>query len=195
MNFAKNNDINENLVYEEDSYYDLKEKKIFGEILSSSAERGTAYHKILQNIDFYKLNDIESQLEQLKDKFKDEFLLVNSSDILEILKLPFFKSLSELGDYKILKEREFITSIPATVIDENAYDLDEIIMQGVVDLCVIFNDEIYILDYKTGKYSDEKLSNYKFQIETYAEIIERIFEKKVTKKLICFIDEKNIVIC
>jgi ATP-dependent helicase/nuclease subunit A len=109
--------------------------------------------------------------------------------------LPFFKSLSELGDYKIFKEREFMATISATVIDENAHNLDKIIMQGVVDLCVICTDEIYILDYKTGKFSEEKLENYKFQINTYAEIIEQIFEKKVTKKLICFIDEKNMVIC
>jgi len=159
-------------------------------IIKSSAERGTAYHKILQNIDFNDMENIEKQIEQLSLKYPNEFSLINRDIVENILKLPIF---SNLTNFTILKEREFIAEISAKIVDEKAYESDKIILQGVIDLCAISEDEIYVLDYKTGKISDEKLEDYKFQIETYSNVIERVYNKKVTKKLICFIDEEKVI--
>ena len=39
----------------------------------------------------------------------------------------------------------------------------------------------------------EKLNNYKKQLDVYSDVCERSFNKKVTRKIICFVDEqKNI---
>ena len=66
-------------------------------------------------------------------------------------------------------------------------------MQGIIDLVAIYDDGIVVMDYKTGKCNQEKLDNYKFQLDSYAEIAEKIFNKKVIKKVLCFIDELKII--
>ena len=94
---------------------------------------------------------------------------------------------------KILKEREFFAEVPATLLDKNTYLGDKIIMQGVIDLCAISDTDVVILDYKTGKYSDEKLEKYKIQLDVYSKVFEKASKRLVTKKLICFIDEHKLV--
>lgn len=173
-----------------DDDFEMESLKLENEDLNFYMERGTAYHKILQNIDFYNLENIDEQLETLSKSMEKEFELVNIQTIKKVLNLPFFKSLE---GFKILKEREFFANVKANLINSKASENDTIILQGVIDFLAVGENEIYVLDYKTGKKSDEKLEKYKFQIDMYADICERIFNKKVTKKIICFIDEQNII--
>ena len=104
--------------------------------------------------------------------------------------MSIFKEIQQ--DDIILQEREFYAKVSARLFDEKICD-DEFIMQGVIDLVIAKADEIWILDYKTGKISDEKLKNYGFQLKTYADIAQRAFGKKVTKMLLCFVDEQKIL--
>lgn len=179
----------------------LKNKEIFDEEYeskivynesSSFAERGTAYHKVFQNIDLKNLQNLDEQIENLKQKFdENEWKLVDEKIIKNVLKQPLFEKI-EQNDI-ILQEREFFAKMPAMLIDETAEDGNEFVLQGVVDLLVVKKDELWILDYKTGKLSDEKLEKYKFQIETYASVCERAYGKKVTKRYLCFVDTEKIL--
>ena len=83
--------------------------------------------------------------------------------------------------------------MPATLFDKEINANDVFVMQGVIDLIVVKGDEIWILDYKTGKIDDAKLEKYKFQIETYADIAEKSFAKKATRKVICMIDAEKFI--
>jgi len=163
----------------------------FLEETNSSADRGTLYHKVMQQIDLKNLRSIDLQLTRIEENLtEEEMKIVDFKKIKNILKLEFFKDIQ--SDDLIFQEREFYAKMPAKIVNGNAGD-DEFILQGVVDLAVIHGDELWILDYKTGRYSDAKYQKYKFQIEVYSEVFERMFSKKVTRKIICFIDEqKNI---
>ncbi len=163
------------------------EKQIFAGS-NSSAERGTDYHAFMQKIDF-KAGEFEQQIEKIytENKFSTK---INIDLIKKIVKLSIFEEISK-ANY-ILTEREFYSKV-ATDLIENSNAQSEFILQGIIDLIAVFDDEIFVLDYKTGKISDEKLDNYAFQINTYSEIVERIFGKKVTKKILCFIDEQKII--
>ena len=92
-----------------------------------------------------------------------------------------------------MQEREFYAAVPAGLIDKNATAGDEFMLQGVIDLVVAKPQEIWILDYKTGSLDDDKLEKYKFQIETYSNIAEKSFGRKVTKKAICLVDLQKII--
>ena len=163
------------------------EKQIFAGS-NSSAERGTDYHAFMQKIDF-KAGELEQQIEKIyaENKFSTK---INIDLIKKIVKMSIFEEISK-ANY-ILTEREFYSKI-ATDLIEKSNAQSEFILQGIIDLIAVFDDEIFVLDYKTGKISDEKLDNYAFQINTYSEIVERIFGKKVTKKILCFIDEQKII--
>lgn len=156
----------------------------------SSADRGTLYHNIFQKLNLKDRCSIEGQVDEIINSLDDkDKKLVEKDKILSILNLEFFRQI-DLNDI-ILQEREFYAKMPASIINKDASG--EFILQGIVDLAVIHDNEVWILDYKTGKYSDEKRKKYEFQVAIYANAFERAFQKKVTRKVICFIDEqKNI---
>ena len=109
----------------------------------------------------------------------------------DVLKDEFFAKIEQ--DDIILQEREFYANVPASLVDAEAGADDVFILQGVIDLVVAKPDELWILDYKTGSLDDEKLKKYQFQIETYSDIAEKSFGRKVTKKAIYLIDQQKIL--
>ena len=159
----------------------------------SSADRGTAHHKVLQFIDFVSGEDFEKQIEKIKaEKLTEkEAKLVDNSLILEVLSDPFFKSLSK--DDVIIKEREFFAYVKANEIMEGTASKDNILIQGVIDLLVIRGDNMFVLDYKTGNLTAEKIEKYSYQLDVYAKVAERIFKKKLCGKYLCLIDLKKFL--
>ena len=83
--------------------------------------------------------------------------------------------------------------MPAKMYETNAYQDDEFIMQGVIDLLIVKKNELILLDYKTGKLTDDKIKTYAYQLGAYADVCERVFNKKVTHQYLCFIDEQKII--
>ena len=152
----------------------------------SSISRGVSYHQILQQIDFKK-DDVNSQIDEICRKTPDCELDVDL--IKNILKMQIFEEISS-ANY-ILTEREFYSKIPASMIEKAADG--EYILQGIIDLIAIFDDYLIILDYKTGKLNESKLKNYALQLNTYAEVAERIYNKPARKKILCLIDEQKIL--
>ena len=63
---------------DEESFY---EENVFSEEnISSSSERGTVYHKVLQNIDLKSLNNLEEQFEKIKNNFSEKELKITDFD-------------------------------------------------------------------------------------------------------------------
>ncbi len=183
----------ENTLDEFDDEFENFERITNDEILNSSAKRGTCYHKIFEKLDLKNVQEIKNKLRIIIDEnlAEDEKELVNVNNIIQILDLPFFKNIN--NDDIILKEREFYAKMPAKIISSDAGIDDSFILQGVVDLVIIRNNELIILDYKTGKINPGKLEKYNFQINLYADAISRAFNLPVQKKYLCFIDECKIL--
>lgn len=153
----------------------------------SSADRGTAYHNFMQQIDFKK-GDLEKQIEEIAKNQSGQNIDVDL--IKKIVKMSNFDEIST-ANY-ILTEREFYSKISTDLIEKSGADA-ECVLQGVIDLIAVFDDYLIVLDYKTGKYSPEKIKGYEFQINMYSKIAEKIYDKKVLKKVLCFIDEQKII--
>ena len=62
-----------------------------------------------------------------------------------------------------------------------------------IDLIAVFDDYLIVLDYKTGGFSENKMQNYSYQLNVYSEIAEKVFDKKVKKRVLCFIDEQKFI--
>lgn len=177
-NLIKSEFDDENDVYETNI---ISEEKI-----ASSAKRGTLYHKIFSQIDL-KNKNFDVQVEKIVSKLlDDEKSIVDKSLILSCLKNEFFANISD-NDI-VLKEREFVAKVDAN--DE--FD-DKFILQGVADLIVIRKNEMFLLDYKTGKINENKLKRYNYQLNLYAEVLERAYKIPVTKKILAFIDEEKFI--
>lgn len=160
-------------------------------IFGSSAERGTAYHRFFELFDFGNIENIDGEILTVKSKLNErELSEINFENCKKILLNPLFKEISGLT---ILKEREFFAAVPASLINSSAKKTDNFIMQGVIDLMAFSDDKLIILDYKTGKYTPEKMEKYKFQIEVYSDICKRTLKRQTSTNYLCFIDEQKIV--
>lgn len=159
----------------------------------SFAERGTAYHKVLQYLDLKSRENIDENIEKIiSEKLNaEQQKLVDKFIIKKILNMPFFAEIN--AEDIVLTEREFLAKMPAKLKINSAKNSDTFTLQGVIDLIVIRNNKLILLDYKTGKITDDKLDKYKFQLDLYADVASRAFEMEISKKYLLFIDEQKII--
>lgn len=165
----------------------------FEQNVVSSADRGTACHKVLELIDFVSGEDYISQIDRIKTEklTKEEAKLVDTDAILAILSQPFFSDLS--SNDIIIKEREFFAYVPADEVLSDTAAKDEVLIQGVIDLLVIKGDKMFVVDYKTGSLTEEKIKKYTYQLDVYSRVAERIFDKKLCGKYLCLLDLKKFL--
>ena len=141
---------------------------------------GTAYHKVLEKIDFTNYgNDIKKSLLEDLDRLKEERIIteeiLQNIDIAKIEKFINSDIACKIKDAsknnKIYKEQRFMAVLNkrdseylANIKDEN------IIIQGIVDLYFVDNDELYLIDYKTDhiKDKDALINRHKVQLDIYA---------------------------
>ena len=158
----------------------------------SSAQRGTAYHKLFQFIDLKNIQDTKNAIAQAKVYLSQEELeFIDESVVQKVLELDFFKKIKDSSI--ILKEREFYAELPAKIYKDEASDEENFIMQGVIDLLIFDGDDVILLDYKTGKLDDKKLENYTLQMNIYSSVVEKAFNRKITHKYLCLIDLQKIL--
>ena len=95
---------------------------------------------------------------------------------------------------KVLRELAFITALPASAVltaqgasaqEAAAVQDEQVLVQGIADLVLVFPDHLELLDYKTDRRKTEAdfLSAYRPQLNLYALAIDKRFApKKVTYK-------------
>ena len=152
----------------------------------TGASRGSAYHKLMELLDFRKEYDADI-LSQTVDELRREGKLtdemarcIRTEDIIRF----FFtvKAASGWGERpkveKLYKEQPFVLSMDASVIYPE-YDTDEkILVQGIIDVYFEEPDGLVVLDYKTDrvKTAQELKEKYHAQLDYYAQALERLTE-------------------
>lgn len=157
---------------------------------------GTAYHKFMELLDFCgRKEQMLEQIEKLKEIGKlneKDFEVVDTSKICDaIIKIY---QLVDNGDI-VSKEKQFLSYLKASeILDTN--DNSKILIQGVADLIIEKENEIYLIDYKTSRLKNEKdfVDRYKLQLDLYAKAIQSFYNKPVTKKLIYSFWLNNLII-
>ncbi len=161
----------------------------------SSSEKGTAYHRFFELIDFYSYNgkaDLDCFVQSgLMDKAQADFIDV--SKVESILKLPIF---DEIKGYKHLKEQKFCHLVSANELFETS-STEKILIQGIADLIAIDNGGAILIDYKISTIESEEdlIKAYKTQMTLYKNAIEEVLKIKVKKVVIInVLQEKSIVV-
>lgn len=123
----------------------------------TGAERGTAIHAFMQSVPFEgEAPDLQAEVKrQIEQKLLDP-ALAEKLDLARVQ--PFFES----GVWRririarrVLREEPFITALPATRITPEAASTDaEVLVQGIADLVLVFDDHAEICDYKTDASKD-----------------------------------------
>ena len=157
-----------------------------------STEQGIAYHKAMQLIDF-DLPDVESVRLFLLSKMSPyEMELIDCEKIFSaILNI---KPL--LNGARIYREQQFLMLENYNALVKNSTLEDEILVQGVIDLIIVKNNEIYLVDYKTSaSHNVEKTAqNYIMQLNCYSKAIEGALGAKVSKKFLYFFLQERLIL-
>lgn len=152
---------------------------------SLSIEKGNAYHKVMQSVEFDKNCDLAQIIKNC-----------GASNLVDLKKIErcVEKIKCFATNAKVCKEAQFIMKVAHNQIVQDGVD-QKILVQGVVDLYIDDGDGITLIDYKTNKVSNlEKLATmYSTQMRLYALALEKATNKKVKNIYLYSFDKDKLV--
>ncbi len=173
------------------------------------AERGTAYHRIMELLDDKIYGDVElmkaaaavnssgdGQLDPVskviygwgKKKVAESLIsdpeqeCVWTPDITAFLGTDLGQ---RMGDAfrrgQLMREKPFMMGVSAKELSDSFPEKEMVLVQGIIDAWFIEGDELVLLDYKTDNVRDEKVltDRYRVQLKLYKRALEAATMKKV----------------
>lgn len=185
----------------------------------SGTDRGSAYHKVMELLDFAAFAGLKEDKEQDKmpDKGRKQELLKQMDEMEQSEKLSHIwrEAVSEYRietflnsnlanrmakadrEGKLFKEQPFVLGLNANRVKESFPETEMVLMQGIIDVYFEEEDAIVVADYKTDRVESEEelIKRYRIQLDYYAEALERLTGKPVKEKIIySFALEKEILL-
>ena len=169
----------------------------------SATERGELYHKFLELVDLKKVNSVAELNDEIQRLIQSGKLSTDAAVNIDTEKIfQFWNSdtgrlfLSNISYLR--RELPFTVKIAAKDLNVLPYfrhikslNDDFIILQGVIDLAMISDKEIWILDFKTDHINPEqigeRMQEYLPQLDLYGYALNKIFKLPVTHKWLHFI--------
>ena len=156
-------------------------------------EKGIAIHLAMQYLPYEKCTSEENIAREIQKLVEEKQLTSQQAEAVPPEKiLRFFHS--EIGR-KVLSaphlEREFKFSIleDGSVLSEDLRG-EQILLQGVADCCIVEEDGLVILDFKSDRLKPggeaERGAYYKGQLDAYSRALSRIFSLPVRERILYF---------
>ncbi|MBE7026135.1 MAG: helicase-exonuclease AddAB subunit AddA [Ruminococcaceae bacterium] len=168
----------------------------------SGAQKGSAMHFVMQNLDLSGVLDENGVKKQLDDMTERGIIDKKQAQSISCKKIAgFFKG--ELGKRMlssecVVREAPFEIEIGADKI-AGAYACGEmILLQGIIDCYFYEGDKIVLVDYKTDfVQADEDVKRikdkYELQLDLYAQALEKITGKCVKEKNLYLFSCENVI--
>jgi ATP-dependent helicase/nuclease subunit A len=173
----------------------------------TGAERGTAYHRIMELLDESIYGDEELMDKALaageapvKGPVSDRvYIFMNKMARIGMIPQEYVGSVwspdiasflgSGLGQRmgrayrngKLMREKPFMMGVSASELDKRFSEDEMVLVQGIIDAWFIEDGEIVLLDYKTDRVDseDELTERYRLQLELYKRALEASCDLKV----------------
>ncbi len=166
----------------------------------SAAETGTAHHKFLEHFALAQAGDLAAEADRL---VRENYLTTEERSVLDLAALAAFWD-SALGKKIVAHAAQVRRELPFTARfipadlekitgkkAEPGLENEFIVVQGVADLAVILDAEIWLVDFKTDAVGKKdlaaKVKDYRPQLELYAAALKKIFSRKVTLRALHFL--------
>lgn len=171
----------------------------------TAAEMGTALHAFLEHADFAALAAAkaadtldEAILTERQRQVETQLVAPEIAEKLNVSRIRRFAESEAFAKIcaadEVLRELAFITALPASAVltaqgapvqEAAAVQDEQVLVQGIADLVLVFPDHLELLDYKTDRRKTETdfLRAYRSQLNLYALAIDKRFApRKVTYK-------------
>ena len=166
------------------------------------AERGTAYHIVMQCINLNRQLDEISIVQQLGEMVNREQLTSQERDMVDPrLIASFFQN--PLGQrliaaLKTWRELPFTLTLPASQLFPDWQDAEEqVFVQGVIDCLFQEEDGLVLIDYKCignkGAAAEPPEKRYRSQLNYYAHAIQQIRKEPVKETYLYLINQEEVI--
>jgi ATP-dependent exoDNAse (exonuclease V) beta subunit len=152
-------------------------------VFESAAASGTAYHRVMQFIDFSAADtsSAEAEIARLVKEgalSEEQAKLVDASKIAQCLSSDIMKSAAKSAHKR---ELPFMMYLPAESLGGGFASRDKVLVQGVIDL-FIDGEEKVLVDFKNSALTNkETLEKYKRQLYLYKTALESRIGAKIDK--------------
>ena len=155
--------------------------------------RGSAYHKVLELLDFERIRnkeDYKNALDQMlatKRLSKEYVSAVDADKILAFLQSDLSKRMIKAEKNNLLwKEQPFVIGVSANEIDPLFPKEETILVQGIIDVYYSEEGGLVVADYKTDRVTmeEELILRYQTQLNYYATALETLTGIPVKEKII-----------
>lgn len=159
----------------------------------TGASRGSAYHKVMELLDFsreYQKEDLEEELKKWEQEGymdKEMSACIQVGDILEFLESSVGKRMHRAAcSGKLFKEQPFVMGVDAKEIYPETEVSDFVLIQGIIDVFFEEDGELVVLDYKTDKIwkAEELVLKYQEQLHLYGKALTQMARGTVKEKII-----------
>ena len=153
------------------------------------AERGTAYHKVMELLDFTNLPQSKIEWEntldamvyagKLAERQRDCIYINKMQDFVQSRIAKRMEKAAEKG--ALYKEQSFFLGVPANLVKKEFPQEEMMLVQGIIDAYFEEDGEFVLVDYKTDRVENgaELITRYKVQMDYYAKALEQALGKKV----------------
>ena len=170
-----------------------KPKFLAGKTALTGAERGTALHLVMQDLDFFcepNEQSVRAQIEAMRAQRKLTEEQAKAADAYAIVQFLRSDLAARIRKSEQV-EREYRFSLLRPVRDFSSLDADDsVLLQGVVDCFFEEDGELVVVDFKTDHVLraqlDERAEHYRPQLEAYSMALTRVMGKKVKEKVLYF---------
>ena len=152
---------------------------------------GNAVHAVMQYICYKNCGSVSEVSREIQRLIENRFLTEEQGSMVSSDKIAKFFA-TEIGT-KLQNGVPHLREFKFSILDDgNHYgenlEGEQVLLQGVVDCALLEPDGITVIDFKTDHVTNDTLygiaARYRHQLETYAEAIQRIFEKPVKAKFL-----------
>ena len=186
---------------EEAVFYEKETETLVPRFVSGKTEeykgaaRGTAYHRVMECLDYTQIATETELREQISKLVKEKKMSQEEADCIRIRDLKKFTE-SSLGkrmkeaslSHNLHREQPFVISRDMKQIDTSWKGTETVLVQGIIDAYFIENNELVLVDYKTDRVcrgEEQKLKElYHSQLEDYSAALERMLNRNVKEKYI-----------
>ncbi len=161
---------------------------------SGGARRGTAYHRVMECLDYAAWQQgvsCERQIRRLVEQNKlsaEDAAMLRAADFERFLQSPLGQRMAAAAREGVLKrEQSFFLSVPAGEADSSWADSGEtVLIQGVIDAYFPAEQGLVLVDYKTDRAESrdgrDLAEKYRVQLRYYGEALERLTGRKICEK-------------
>lgn len=180
-------------MYQEPEVVPLIPRFLTEEETLTGASRGSAYHKLLELLDFTENYDDGLLAQVIREnkaagKLTGEMAdCIRTGDILHFLNCESGRRMARAAAQgKLYREQPFVLGVPSEEIYPEDRSGETILVQGIIDVYFEEPDGLVVLDYKTDQVrtADELKEKYHAQLDYYAQALEQLTEKPVKEKII-----------